>query len=94
MTRKIILYALLLLAATVVVYMSFYSQSLKELYPGLNWLRVTSLVILVVGCFYAIIERSIVIGAVTFIAAAVLPWVKYWVGAYWPWFKYYYLHWH
>jgi len=92
MTRKLIVYSIALCTIVLVVYLVFYSPRAREVYSDLSWMRITSLAILVVGCFYAIIERSILIGAVTFVAAAVLPWVKFWVMAYWPWFKYYCLH--
>jgi len=91
MIRKVALYTVLA-AAAAVLYMVLFADHVRQLYPGFTWLKALSLTILVVGCFYAVMERSVLIGAVTFIAAAVLPWVKFWVTAYWPWFKYYCLH--
>ena len=92
MIRKVALYTVLAGAVGAVLYVLLFADSIREVYPGFSWLKAISLPILVVGCFYAVMERSVLIGAVTFIAAAVLPWVKFWVTAYWPWFKYYCLH--
>ena len=92
MIRKVAMYMILAGAVCAVLYMVVFADHVRELCPGFTWLKAISLTILVVGCFYAVMERSLLIGAVTFIAAAVLPWVKSWVTAYWPWFKYYCLH--
>jgi len=94
MIRKVALYTILAAAVAAVLYMVLFADHIRELYPGFTWLKAISLTILVVGCFYAVMERSVMIGAVTLIGAAVLPWVKYWVTVYWPWFKYYCLNFH
>ena len=94
MIRKVALYVILIAAVAGVVYMAFFAPNIKELYPGFTWLKAISLTILVVGCFYAVMERSVMIGLVTLVGASVLPWVKYWITVYWPWFKYYCLNLH
>ena len=91
MIRKVVLFVILMAAVAGVMYTAFFAKDIKELYPGFSWFKLISLTILVVGCYYAVMERSVMIGIMTLVGAAALPWVKFWITVYWPWFKYYYM---
>jgi len=48
-----------------------------------------SMIIFLLGVFYAVLERNIIVGLASLLAAMALPWVKSWLISYWPWVKEY-----
>ena len=48
-----------------------------------------SMIIFLLGVFYAVLERNIIVGLASLLAAMALPWVKTWLISYWPWVKEY-----
>lgn len=56
-----------------------------------SWSTFLSMTVLLMGCFYALLERSIVVGVVTLVATLFLPFVMNWIILYWPWVKNCYL---
>jgi len=61
--------------------------SLNAIYRG--DVLTLSMIIFLLGVFYAVLERNIIVGLASLLAAMALPWVKSWLISYWPWVKEY-----
>jgi len=54
---------------------------------NLSAIKVISAVVFLSGTSYAILERNLIIGVITFLATLGLPKVGTWFMDYWPWVK-------
>jgi len=80
------IYVLLVLAGLSTAGLVFRS-SIEAYCSSVSWLEVVSMMIFLGGVLYAVLERNVIIGLVSVMAALILPWVKEWAVTYWPWVK-------
>jgi hypothetical protein len=82
--KKRTIYAMVFFLALAVSGLVFH-EGIRDYCSTVSWITVLSMMIFLGGVFYSVLERNIIVGIVTAVAALVLPWVKTWMVAYWPW---------
>lgn len=83
MYGKIILGSILVITALAVCAGLFCEDYVRRYFPEFTSLNFASMIIIMIGCFYALIRRTIIVPIMFFIIACALPWITYWISAYW-----------
>jgi len=88
------IYTLILVMGLSVTGLTFHG-SIEQYCSTVSWVEVLSMIIFLGGVFYAVLERNVVVGIVSVMAALILPWIKEWAVAYWPLVREYFItnHW-
>jgi len=61
----------------------FLQDFVREYYPDFSVVNISSGIVFLCGCFYAILERNIFIGILTLLFTMAIPWIVYWFRIYW-----------
>ena len=83
MIKKLILFAVLLGIITIF----FFPEAVKEYYPNFSSMKFSATMIFFLGCFYAILERSFILGFIAIGVSMVIPWVSRWFEMYWGYIR-------
>jgi len=59
---------------------------------NLDWTEAASIIIFLAGLLYAVLERQVIVGALSVLVAILIPWVKLWIITYWPTIKHLIFH--
>ena len=83
--KKILFFMAVVLFAALIVGGLFYEDLIKQYYPGFSSVLLFSGIIFFGGITYAIVERSLIIGAIAVILTILVPLINKWLVNYWDW---------
>ena len=80
--KKIIVITVFIIVVLAMFAGLFFEQYIQEYFPRFTSINFASVIIIMIGSLYGLVQRNVIVPIMFFFIGCVLPWIKYWIITY------------